>query len=225
VFRFQHFGAAILAAAFFSASSAEAIGVPRNATSGVASSASEGLLHSFLGVVGGGTVPSAGLISEAQGNLYGSTSEGGAFQHGTAFKLTPPPAGQTTWKETVLHAFGGVRADGKGPLAALLADASGSLYGTTTIGGANNRGTVFKLTPPPMGKIEWTESVLYSFAPRSTGDGFAPAASLIMDTSGNLYGTTSEGGDTTCGGGCGTVFKLAPPTPGQAAWTESILYR
>ncbi len=159
-------------------------------------------LHSFGGSDGAG--PSAGLIADAAGNLYGTTADGGATTIcvptgcGTVFELTP------TETLTVLHSFA-VFGDGGVPLAGLIADAAGNLYGTTANGGASSRGTVFELTPTGAAL-----TVLHSFS--STGsDGANPSAGLIADAAGNLYGTTAFGGaGTNCPSGCGTVFKLMP---------------
>jgi uncharacterized repeat protein (TIGR03803 family) len=183
----------------------------------------ETVLNSFTGV--DGWAPGAGLIADASGALYGTTrlggfgsgGPGGGFGTccGTVFKLTPPGVTGGPWTETVLHAFGG---DGTTPEAGLIADASGALYGTTAQDG------VFKLTPPGATGGPWTETVLYSFI--GGGDGAAPVAGLIADASGALYGTTQAGGGTGCAGGlgCGTVFKLTPPTTTGGTWTESVLY-
>ena len=125
--------------------------------------------------------------------------------------------------ETVLHTFTGGTlpggTDGGIPVAGLIADNSGALYGTTYGGGTAGNGTVFKLTPPAKGQTVWTETVLYRF--KGGSDGFYPFAGLIADNSGALYGTTSGGGT---GGNGGTVFKLTPPAKGQTVWTETVLY-
>jgi uncharacterized repeat protein (TIGR03803 family) len=118
--------------------------------------------------------------------------------------LTPPQSG-TTWTETVIHSFTG-GSDGALPIAGLILDASGDLYGTTANGGADDAGTVFKLTPTG------TETVLYPFTGGS--DGAYPQAGLIADGSGNLYGTTNSGGES----GNGTVFQLTP------TGAETVLY-
>ena len=92
-----------------------------------------------------GALPSAGLIFDARGALYGTTAVGGTLNRGTVFKLTPPSLGlQTQWTETVLYRFKG-GSDGAGPYAGLILDARGALYGTTQAGGTSDRGTVFKL--------------------------------------------------------------------------------
>jgi uncharacterized repeat protein (TIGR03803 family) len=167
----------------------------------------ESVLHSFNG--SDGQLLKAGLIFDAAGNLYGTTSEGGTHNFGTVFKLTPNADG--SWTESVLHYF---KPNVLGPEAGLIFDATGNLYGTTYGGGTDNLGTVFKLTPNADGS--WTESVLHSF---NSGDGANPWAGLIFDATGNLYGTTESGGAHNFG----TVFKLTPNA--DRSWTESVLYR
>jgi uncharacterized repeat protein (TIGR03803 family) len=179
---------------------------------------SETVLHKFHGKDGAN--PYANLTFDAAGNLFGTTSGGGAHGHGVVFKLTPRANGQ--WTETVLHSFNGV--DGSGPAAGLVWDAAGNLYGTTTVGGSgcsgSGCGTVFELSPGQNGN--WREKVLHSF---NGTDGYVPRDRLVWDTSGNLYSTTEFGGvfKLRCpGSGCGTVFKLSPGTNGQ--WTETVLH-
>src|ERR1019366_8128635 len=111
--------------------------------------------------------------------------------------------------------------DGSKPLAGLTFDVSGNLYGTTSQGGPHYNGEVFELVPQPNGK--WAEKVLHGFRPANT-DGNNPYAGLVIDSSGDLYGTTVNGGSGTgCGtAGCGTVFELMPETGG--VWTEAILH-
>jgi uncharacterized repeat protein (TIGR03803 family) len=173
------------------------------------------VLYSFTGGADGGT-PN-GLIIDQLGNLYGTTSAGGATGNGTVFKLEPLPGG--TWKETVLHSFSGP--DGATPAAALVFDASGNLYGTTWQGGpqcmffSNGCGVVFKLRPRSDGT--WTESVLYKFK-GGASDGAAPFGSLILDKAGNLYGTVEALGS----GGAGDVYRLKRNANGT--WTENIVY-
>jgi len=117
-------------------------------------------------------------------------------------------------QETVLYSFGS-GTDGVGPASALIADTAGNFYGTTPGGGASGAGTVYELSPVAGGA--WTESVLYAF---SGSDGSAPAAALVWDTAGNLYGTTETGGAY----GAGTVFELSPPTLAGQPWTETVLH-
>ena len=162
----------------------------------------ETVIYNFSGEMDGAG-PSAGMIFDAQSNLYGTTLEGGGGSLcskgvfpgcGTVFKLDP------NGTETVLYRFTG-GADGAGPLSLVL-DNKGNLYGTTVEGGASNRGTVYEIT------AAGTEEVLYSFTGGT--DGQFPG-NLVMDAQGNLYGTTSSGGGYVCQQhGCGTVFKLKP---------------
>jgi uncharacterized repeat protein (TIGR03803 family) len=156
----------------------------------------EKVLHSFVGGTDG-TAPFGSLIFDAAGNLYGTTSEGGPSNAGTVFELTP--AGGGTWTEQVLHTFGS-STDGIDPVAGLIFDGTGNLYGTTSRGGTYNLGTAFELTPAGGGT--WTERVTHSFG--NGTDGANPQAGLIFDGVGNLYGTTFAGGSF----GGGTVFRL-----------------
>jgi len=151
-----------------------------------------------------GANPQAGLVEDAAGNLYGTTYNGGAHNLGTVFELSPIGGG--AYKETVLYSFSG--RGGSHPLSRLVLDTSGHLYGTTYVGGAQNRGIVFVLTPSPV--PPWKEVVLHSF----TGpDGSNPRAGLVFDANGNLWGTTYAGGKANLG----VVFQLN-------AGGESFLY-
>ncbi len=156
------------------------------------------VLHTFTGSPDGAVPFGGALVFDAKGNLYGTTSGGGAHGGGTVFKLAPDK------KLTVLYSFTG-GADGALPYTGrLLLDAKGNLYGTTWKGGAYGRGVVFRVSNK--GK----ETVLHSFTGKA--DGAQPIFdSLISDANGNLYGTTNEGGEPASGCnnyGCGTVFKL-----------------
>lgn len=182
----------------------------------------ETVLHRFRGGADGAN-PIAGLISDANGALYGTTTVGGSG-FGTVFKLTPPVPPATSWTKTVLHSFRDSGTDGAGPWAGLTFDASGALYGTTIGSGTANEGTVFKLTPPAAGQTRWTETILYSF--KGPPDAGQSVSRLTFDANGALYGATGlGGGGTGCSGGCGAVFKLTPPAPGHTRWTETVLYR
>jgi len=172
----------------------------------------ETVLQSFNGT--NGAAPYAGLLADGAGNLYGTTNAGGAIGAGVVFELSPPAVGKTAWTETVLQSFNGT--NGAYPFAALIADGPGNLYGTTSGGGANNRGVVFELSPPAVGKTAWTETVLFSFH----GTKGYPNAGLLADSAGNLYGTTQGGGANNDG----VVFKLSPPAADQRAWTERVLH-
>ena len=159
----------------------------------------ETVLYSFGVNTTDGLVPSANLISDPQGNLYGTTSGGGAQDEGTVFEIA---AG--TYEETVLHSFGASSTDGQNPVgnAGLISDSDGNLYGTTYSGGTNNLGTVYEISAG-----SHTESVVYSFG-SSSNDGNRPQGSLISDSAGNLYGTTYSGGTNNLG----TVFEIAAGT-------------
>jgi uncharacterized repeat protein (TIGR03803 family) len=161
------------------------------------------LLHSFPGFQGDGKVVYAGVIFDGSGNLYGATNSGGACDTcGTVFKLTRGAEGR--WKESILYNFPKAY-DGSSPGASLVFDADGNLYGTAATGGnnacANGCGVVFKLMRASDGK--WTYSVVHRF---NGNDGANPAAALILDKKGNLYGTTTLGG----AGGYGVVFEITP---------------
>ena len=138
------------------------------------------------------------------------------------------------WKENVLYSFQG-GTDGQLPVGSIVFDSAGNLYGATTQGGATNCspladcGTVFQLTPPAKQGDPWTETVLYTFKGAKYGDGEDPAGGLLIDSQGNLYGTTAYGGTGDCvllgvKGGCGTVYELSQPQQKGDAWTETILY-
>jgi len=185
----------------------------------------ETLLYSFcaLDKCSDGAVPGGALVFDRQGNLYGGTGYGGAYNGGALFKLTPEG------KETVVYSFCAQKncADGGGPSAPIF-DQKGNMYGTTGGGGANNKnchggggcGVVFKLTPK--GK----ETVLHRFCAQSASnctDGWFPVSGLVSDQKGNLYGTTIYGGNYNNGNGfcyygCGVVFKLSPKGK------ETVLY-
>ncbi len=145
--------------------------------------------------------PLAGLIADSQGNLYGTTSAGGANKYGTVFELTPAGV------ETVLYNFCFTPNCNNGvfPQAGLIADSQGNLYGTTLEGGVSGYGTVFELSPPAVTGGAWSITVLHAFTEQGS-DGSYPLAGLIADTSGNLYGTTTNGGSAA---GYGTVFELS----------------
>jgi uncharacterized repeat protein (TIGR03803 family) len=160
-----------------------------------------------------GRVPLDALIHH-KNDLYGTTAQGGAYDSGTAFKLTPS---KSRYTEHVLHSFGG-SGDGAIPLAGLTLGANGVLYGTTSAGGAAGFGTVFELTPSGSG---YSEHVVHSFG--GSPDGANPNAGVILSGNGVLYGTTVNGGLGSCSygskPGCGTVFSIS------ATNKEKVLYR
>jgi uncharacterized repeat protein (TIGR03803 family) len=177
----------------------------------------EKVLHSFLDNGTDGFSPRAGMIFDARGNLYGTTSGGGGDAQGTVFELTPTRDG--LWGEKVLHSFvaGGLGGnDGYNPRAGLIFDAAGNLYGTTLYGGAYNQGTVLELT---LLNGTWTSNLLHSFDNNGT-DGYYSIAGLTFDAGGNLYGTTSDG--SLPNSYYGTLFELTPTAGGS--WTEAVLH-
>jgi uncharacterized repeat protein (TIGR03803 family) len=174
-----------------------------------------------------GAYPQAGLVFDTQGNLYGTTVNGGAQScpvgHGcgTVFELSPQGG---SWTETVLYSFCSNNVnnqclDGYAPLSQLTQDAAGNLYGTTMAGGNSAVGTVFELLHGGGG---WTETVLYSFCAigEFCSDGAEPHAGVTFDKAGNLYGTTELGGSSNLHG-AGVVFKLSL---GANVWTETVLH-
>jgi len=174
-------------------------------------SGAETILHNFGSVTNDGQTPLGNLIADSAGNLYGTTSAGGAHGMGTVFELSP------NGTETVLYSFGN-SPDGQNPHAGLVFDTAGNLYGTTLNGGANSGGTAFELSPSPAGG--WTETVAYSFGSSGPSDGLKPLGNLVIDSGGNLYGTTSMGG--TFGGG--TAFELGPDTAPYRCCREITTY-
>ncbi len=154
----------------------------------------ENVLWSF-GNGSDGSSPQAGLITDASGNFYGTTTDGGLYGAGTVFKLGAQGGESILWNL-------GNGTDGKFPAAGVIMDASGNLYGTAFAGGTNGFGTVFEVTP------QGSETILWNFG---IGDGQGPRAGLLMDASGNLYGMTSGGGAN----GGGIVFELVPPATGM----------
>jgi uncharacterized repeat protein (TIGR03803 family) len=178
-----------------------------------------------------GINPYAKLTFDSHGNLYGTAYYGGtpncdSAGCGTIFKLSPTARG---WKETTVYRFKG-GSDGAFPASEVIFDSAGNMYGTTSSGGGTLKGacgqggyvgcgTVFRLSETPKGK--WKESVLHAFT--GNDDGEFVYAGLVLDSSGNLYGTTEEGGNTGCydNSGCGTAFALSLDS---GVWTRSMVY-
>jgi uncharacterized repeat protein (TIGR03803 family) len=167
------------------------------------------VIHTFTGGNDGAT-GSAGRMLLKHRRLYGAATAGGMYGSGVVFELSPTAVGE--WDFRTLYSFHG-QPDGSFPYGALLRAGSGKIYGTTYYGGKNGIGSVYELSPRPVG--EWDGRVIYSFQPEN--DGNSPISNLVRDAAGNLYGTTSEGGL-----GSGTIFKLAPFGGGQ--WTESVVH-
>ena len=162
------------------------------------------VLHSFVGGTDG-SKPFAPITIGPAGSLFGTTPSGGAHNRGVVYEL------DSSGNETVLYAFTG-GSDGGDPQSGVFADLKGNLYGTTASGGADDLGVVYKLSP------QGQETVLFSFTGGYTGA--HPAAGVVQDSAGNLYGTTVSGGTPTrlAPEGCGLVYEIDPS--GQ----ETVLY-
>jgi len=195
-----------------------------SAGSAFAAGTKEQVLHSFKG--GSDGVDPTALIADQAGNLYGTALWGGSRScppHGCGmiFQLTPSRSGGA-WSEAVLYRFKG-GSDGMGP-SSLILDQAGNLYGTTVNGGSLSCpygcGIVFQLTPPAKSGHEWTETVLYRF--NGASDGSVPLG-VVFDNKGSLYGTTFNGGSSTCQSECGTAFRLTR-LASHKGWKETVLY-
>jgi uncharacterized repeat protein (TIGR03803 family) len=170
------------------------------------------ILHSFSQA--DGNEPQGGLVSDASGALYGTTST-------TIFRLAPPASPGKPWALLVLKTFGG--SDGSGPNPDLLIDSAGVLYGTTSNGGFFGHGTVFALTPPAPGRTAGTYMHLHDFE-GAPNDGGIPNGGLVGGP-GDLWGTTQEGGSSNVGcpsTGCGTVFELVQQIAGSPLYTLKV---
>jgi hypothetical protein len=180
----------------------------------------QAVLYHFQGGTDGAN-PLGGLISDEEGNLYGTTTY-------TVFELSPPTQPGGAWKFTLLHEFTGAPGDGNYSHAGLVRDRWGNLYGTTLWGGYQGNqdcgeigcGTVFEVSPPGASGGVWTERVIHVFGVGA--DGFNPEGGLALDSHGNLYGTTYSGGTEGLGGGC--AFQLAPPSQPGGNWTETVIH-
>ena len=150
-------------------------------------------LHSFSGFPGDGAAPVAGLVQGTDGNFYGTTASGGAFFQGTVFRMTSSGA------ITVLHSFNSFLGEGAVPIAGLVQGSDGNFYGTTALGGAHFKGTVFKID------ATGTFTTLHSFS-GSPSEGANPVAGLLQGSDSNFYGTTASGGAHFQG----TVFRITP---------------
>jgi len=165
-----------------------------------------------------GDEPLAPFSWDTKGNLYGTTWSGGLVGCGSycgvAFQMTPH--GDGTWTYHVMHRFDSFKGDGYLPYGSITVDGNGGAYGTTTHGGPNGGGTVFKLTPA--GKGRWKETQIYTFPNGDYGTG--PGGNLLFDKAGNLYGTA--GSFLYCNGACGLVFKLTPRKNGK--WNYTVVH-
>jgi uncharacterized repeat protein (TIGR03803 family) len=172
----------------------------------------ESVIHTFQPNSSDGARPYAGLVFDADNNLYGTTLWGGIYGQGSVFRLKPKGK---RWNFALLHSFVSDRKDGFSPLASVVLDDQGAIYGTTDNGGSDDYGTVFKLTP--IKNRKWKETILKTFIHT---DGAYPASPVILDKAGNVYGTTQGGGAGGSGNG-GIVFKLIPS---KKLWKETVLY-
>ena len=163
----------------------------------------ETVIHSFAAGKDGAYPYLATLTQDKTGKIYGTTQHGGANGEGTVFRISFTKTGKV--QEKALYSF--TAAHGSVPFGGVILDKKGNIYGTTNSGGTSNNGAVFKLTKTGV------ETVLHSFT-NSPGDGAYPYAGLVMDLTGNLYGTTAHGGTS----GNGTVFKIT------SAGVYSLLY-
>jgi uncharacterized repeat protein (TIGR03803 family) len=178
--------------------------------------ATESVLYSFTAPPNG-VRPMAPVISDAAGNLYGTTFTGAKSGFGTVYELSPPAKGKTLWTEHVLYKFEKLPRGAYPIGASLTFDSAGNLYGVTTQGSKNDAGVVFELIKPTNGGHKWVENVLYHFNGGKKGG--TPYGTLIFGKDGSLYDTTGYGGTS----GAGTVFKLTPGNPGSP-WTHTVLY-
>lgn len=158
----------------------------------------ETIIHNFGGSSTDGE-PFGPLTFDSAGNLYGTTSGGGTDQMGSVYELSPASGG--SWTETILYSFTGPDGNGAsyGPV---VFDSKGNIYGTTEMGGSDGEGVVYELTPAGGGV--WTETVLLSF---DGTDGIFPYGGVMLDSNGDLYGTTEYGGTE---GASGVVYQLKP---------------
>jgi hypothetical protein len=178
----------------------------------------ETILHNFTSP--DGVYPSGSLLAGPDGVLYGVTEQYGALGGGTVYRLQPQQSAGAPRALDVLYTFNSNGTGLASPGGRLIADASGALYGVAESGGIANAGGVYRLLPPANGSTKWTEQTLHIFT--GAPDGAVPEAGLAMDARGNLFGTTSSGGNAS--GSQGAVYELSPPTGGATTWTETILH-
>jgi uncharacterized repeat protein (TIGR03803 family) len=179
----------------------------------------ETILHNFAPATG--MYPKAGPALDAStGALYGTTSTNGTNKtgNGVIYQLSPPTATNPKWTYTVIYT-------NPASIPPFLLAANGIVYGYNISGtgqSGNFNGTVVALTPPQSGSGAWTQTILYAFTGGS--DGSTPEGPLAMDSQGALYGTAHNAGGGCSPNGCGTVFKLAPPSAKGQPWNFSVLY-
>jgi uncharacterized protein YceK len=185
-------------------------------------------LYRFGPSLTGPDVPFSPLVADSGGALYGMSEAGVGPQptYGSIYRLSPPSEPGALWSETVIYNFAG-GSDGSAGDQALTVDTSGAIYGTAG-GGVGSCyqgcGTVFKLTPPTGNETAWIKTTLYEF--KGGSDGSGPTGPLLPDGQGGFYGTTGYISGLCVGTypGCGTVFRLTPPSGSQTQWAHSVLY-
>jgi uncharacterized repeat protein (TIGR03803 family) len=165
----------------------------------------QSVLVSFSYADGTGVSPLSGVVFDAAGDLVGTVYAGGKHGAGAVFEVRPPTKARAQWRETLAYSFLYGAARGAFPATGVIFDTAGNLYGTTQSGGKFNTGTLYELSPPASGKAAWSETVLHSFG-GSAGNGQAPNGTIVPDASGNIFGTTYDGGEF----GDGTVFRISP---------------
>ena len=179
------------------------------------------VIHTFAGSPTDGMAPEGTLVLDQDGNLYGATYEGGTTNNGTVYKLTPNAGGE--WTEQILYSFKG-RKDGANPMAGITFDAAANIYGTTSVGGSSNKGTVFELVA--LGNSQYKHIVVWSF---NGADGTNPYCAPVLDNAGNLYGTAASGGPSNAG----VVFRVTVPavttttlssSPNPSTYTQVVTF-
>lgn len=189
------------------------------------------VLHQFAGGADGAG-PRSNVAVDSAGNLYGTTYLGGLGPCGgsetptcgTLFKVAPPAGGHTAWTHTVIYSFAPGKgsafpAGGANPAAAPTLGPDGVLYGTASLGGPENMGVIFRLTPPAAGKGPWTETVLRNLTYAVEGNGASGGVTL---QGGSLYAGTASGSGAAS---CGSIFELSPPSGSGTAWTVTVLHK
>jgi uncharacterized repeat protein (TIGR03803 family) len=176
----------------------------------------ESVLYSFQGPEG--TTPYGGLAIDSAGNLFGTTSTTNTAPYaGSVFELSPPPAGQTVWSFTELHAFTG-GADGGAPQGAMVASPGGNIFGATFGGTGMGNGTVFELSPSAGSPTGYSYQVIFTF---TGAQGSNPFGDLALDSAGKLWGTLLNSSDVNSSGG---LFVLSPPADGDGTWVQYASY-
>jgi uncharacterized repeat protein (TIGR03803 family) len=171
------------------------------------------VLYSFGQSSTDGLHPQDAMTLDANGNIFGTTTEGGKSGNGTVFELVRPAGGTGAWEEKILHSFNG--ADGNSPHGHVVLGDDGAVYGTAAFGGKSYAGVAFRLAQDANGV--WQEQALHEFTGGADGD--LVLSSLSRDAAGNLYGTALAGGSA----GFGVVFRLSPDKDG-VKWHETVLY-